>query len=372
MAVEGKKRRARKKSSALPYTIEWLPGLAARLAKLLPTFDQKQFLTEVEPELVDKTLKQRVTATARVLGRHLPKNYVQAIGVLRSLSNAIKSPMSGMFIPEFIGLHGLQELERSMGVLKQFNQIFPAEYGVRRFFTSNFAKTMEVMHIWSLESDPKTRRLAVLASRPLLPEAAPLKAVKDDRKATWPLIEALHMDPSPMVRRAVGDHLSDLIEIHPEWTSEELGKWDRFNPRTSEIIDRAIRIQFKARNPVVYFLKGFEPAAKIKIEKFELSVPKLTIGGRQGFSFQLVSEAAHGQKLAIDFRIHYLTRDGDYDQKIFRIGRTDLGPKARQKFYRKKAFRSTPRRALFPGKHTIEILVNGVIAHTATFTLIKS
>ena len=352
------------------YTAKWLVGLTNLIRRYYPNFDSDSFIKDVSPKLIERPLRQRITATARALGPYMPDDYKHALAIIREITPRIPNKMAGLFIPEYIGIYGAQDWDRSIPAIRYLTTLFPAEYGVRHFFDQDFGKALDQCKTWAEDDQSQVRRLAVMASRPKLPDATEFPMVRKNPDLTWDIIDALKTDSSQSVRRATSEHLRDIADWHPDWVIEEIQKWDLYNPKMNEIAKRATRPLYKERHPGSFAILGFDVPPQVKLENFRYKFRECPIGERQAFAFDIVSRLPKHQKLAVDFKIYYLQEDGEFETKIQRLKAFDLGPKATKKLEKKKTFRSTKRKPLFPGQHRIEILVNGTSQGAFAFNMI--
>ena len=93
------------------------------------------------------------------------------------------------------------------------------------------------------------------------------------------------------------------------------------------------------------------------------------IGGEARLSFELHSCAKRSQKLAIDYRVHYVKADGKLSGKVFKLVEKSLKAGESLSLSSKHSFREMTTRKHYPGKHKIEIIVNGQVFVTLAFTL---
>ena len=77
------------------------------------------------------------------------------------------------------------------------------------------------------------------------------------------------------------------------------------------------------------------------------------------------------QRLVIDYRIHYIRSTGKNSTKVFKLKNVDLDGNTRLKIERSQLFKDFSTRLHHPGKHLVEILVNGKVMAQAAFLLEK-
>src|SRR5690349_18404464 len=102
-----------------PSLKEWFDDsryrfLAGQLATLHPRFDQKRFLRRALDGLEERSLLQRLRRTSEAAREALPLDYRESLAVLRELAPKIDHGFVTLFLPDFVGLYGLDDFETSM------------------------------------------------------------------------------------------------------------------------------------------------------------------------------------------------------------------------------------------------------------------
>ncbi|CAN0553086.1 unnamed protein product, partial [Laminaria digitata] len=77
------------------------------------------------------------------------------------------------------------------------------------------------------------------------------------------------------------------------------------------------------------------------------------------FIFELRSRATAAQPLVVDYAVHHVKKSGERSAKVFKLKTVDLQPKDSLRFDKKHSFKPISTRVYYPGRHAIEILVNG-------------
>ena len=220
---------------------EAIECLTHNLALVLPGFDAAGFQRDAHEGLAPLSILRRGEHLARVLRRHLPPVYDDAIAILtRSLTPAL-SRTEGLglgvffYLPHvsFVTVYGLDPTENggrdpfetSMAAQYQLTRRFSAEFSMRPFLIRWPERTLARLLEWTRDPDPHVRRLCSEGARPRLPWAIRIPALIRDPRPVTPILEALRDDPEEYVRRSVANHLGDIAKDHPELAFEICERW---------------------------------------------------------------------------------------------------------------------------------------------------
>lgn len=254
--------------------------LAHNLAVVHPAFDTDGFQRDAHEGLGPLSILRRGEHLARVLRRHLPPAYDDAIAVLtRSLTPPLTCTEGfglGVFfyLPHvsFVALYGLDPAENggrdpfetSMAAQYELTRRFSAEFSMRPFLIRWPERTLARLLDWTQDPDPHVRRLCSEGARPRLPWAMRIPAFVRDPRPVIPILEALRDDPEEYVRRSVANHLGDIAKDHPELAFEICERWV---PGAGE--DRKWLIRHAVRHPA----KRGVPAA-LRLRELAKATPR--------------------------------------------------------------------------------------------------
>ena len=90
----------------------------------------------------------------------------------------------------------------------------------------------------------------------------------------------------------------------------------------------------------------------------------MTIGDAVTFSFAIESGGTTDVEAIIDYRVHYVGANGLRMPKVFKLTRRRLAPGQPAALTRRHRFEHVSIRRIRPGRHTIDIQVNGHILGT--------
>jgi 3-methyladenine DNA glycosylase AlkC len=299
----------------------------------------------------------------------LPADYPAALAVLRQLAPRITHSFVGLMLPDYVGVYGRGHFAESLVALHWFTRFSSGEFAIREFLKSDLARTLAVMERWSRDENEHVRRLASEGCRPRLPWSFRLEALVADPSPTAPILENLRADPSLYVRKSVANHLNDISREHPDWMLARLKSWDLSHPHTQWIAKRAARTLIKAGHKRTLGLFNFTGKPAVKLSDFRLAPARLTLGQALVFSFTLTSISRRPQRLAVDYLIHYVKASGGASPKVFKLCEVALEPGGRQAIGKRQTIRDFTTRKHYPGRHRLEIQINGRICARSQFLL---
>ena len=138
-----------------------------------------------------------------------------------------------------------------MKAIEFITQFITCEFAVRPFLLKYGDKMMNQMRAWSLHKSHKVRRLASEGSRPRLPWAMAIPALKKNPMPVLTILENLKNDPSESVRRSVANNLNDISKDRPGMVLKIANAWKGQNKETDAIVRHGCRTLLKHGHPEV-------------------------------------------------------------------------------------------------------------------------
>ena len=357
--------------------------IAAMIAAVHPAFDQRAFVRDALDGYDALELMPRGRKIAAALRAHLPRDFAQAVRIL--LASAAqpatlpgKNPMAAfLFMPHthFIaqwGLEqGLEHFEISMRAQHALTQRFTAEFSIRPFIERHPAATLETLRAWARDPSEQVRRLVSEGTRPRLPWAPRLRAFMRDPTPVLELLELLKDDPSLYVRRSVANNLNDIGKDHPGLLLATAARWLKDATENRRwIIRHALRSAVKRGDTGALRVLGYGTKAKVAIQGGTVSPARVKRGGAVDVQFDLASTSPRPQRLVVDLRVHYVKANGKSSPKVFKLRALELAPRARANFRKRLSLKDLTTRKHYPGRHAIEVVINGVATALGTFELL--
>lgn len=344
--------------------------LAAEISRAHPPFPADAFVEDATAGLTRLELLDRGKHIAAALARHLPPAYPDAIAVLlRSLGPAhatdelIGAGMGPFFyLPHtvFVAERGLDHFEVSMHAQRELTRRFTAEFSIRPFLARDPERTVGVLREWAHDEDAHVRRLVSEGTRLRLPWAMRVPWLDRHPERVLELLELLKDDPTSLVRRSVANSLNDLGKVHPARLFATCGAWlEGASPERRALVEHALRSAIKRGEPGALRLLGYGKTPSISIEDVRFEPRRVAIGGRVALAFALRSTARSTQSLLVDLRVFFVKANGTASPKVFKLERVELPPGGRAELAKSISLAVHTTRTPRPGRHHVEVLVNG-------------
>ncbi len=358
--------------------------MAGHLRRAWPKFDAERFESLALDGLAGLEMKARAMHLCTALEQTLPKDFGRAA---RMIEAALAPPwpderlgsadpgrdgLEGWAlwpVGEFVARHGIDLPDLGLTVLHALTQRFSAEFAIRPFIDRHPDLTLATLQRWTQDPSAHVRRLCSEGSRPRLPWGLQLKALIADPSPTLPILLALLDDPSPYVRRSVANHLNDIAKDHPalvaDWVEQHL-------PGASS--ERAALLRHACRTLVkkgdVRVLEAFGIGRPLRGEVGLTVRPKsVAIGDTLTLEVRLRSGARKTQQLAIDYAVHHVKANGQRTPKVFKGWLLELAAGEERCLVKRHSMRRVTTRSYHPGRHAVDLRVNGRIAGHAEFNL---
>jgi 3-methyladenine DNA glycosylase AlkC len=346
------------------------------LRKIIPGFRENYFIHSIfDTEWPDLELKQRTRKVTLALHQVLPSNFYKSADLIVSISNSYlkeqydKQIYPLIFLPDYIEVYGLDHFDKSMSAIEQITQLISAEFAIRPFIVKYPKETMRKMQQWSKHKSQHVRRLSSEGCRPRLPWAMGLPDFKKDPAAILPILENLKCDQSEYVRRSVANNLNDIAKDHPELVLKIANQWKNHSPETNWILKHGSRTLLKKGHNHALSFHGFDPNLKTRVGNLTLSSRKIKIGNTGAFDFIVTNNEKKKVNLRVEYAITYRTSTGKPSRKVFKVTEKEFTAGEKISFTRKQRFTDFTTRKHYPGKHDLEIIVNGKTKSALNFNL---
>ncbi|WP_297754976.1 DNA alkylation repair protein [Hydrogenophaga sp.] len=273
---------------------------------------------------------------------------------------------------EYVARRGVRDeaaARRGLACLHAITQRFTAEFAIRPIIQRHPTLALDTLSTWVQDPSAHVRRLVTEGSRPRLPWGLRLQAFVADPAPTLPLLRALQDDPSSYVRRSVANHLNDIAKDHPDlvaaWVREHLIDAPAERSALLRHASRGLIKQGHAPTLAAWGLaRGLKGEAALK-----LSAARAAVGGEIGLNVVLRSTARQPQLLEVDYAVHHVRANGGSSPKVFKGWRLSLAPGEERLLSKRHSLKPVTTRTLYPGRHVVELRVNGVSLAEAAFLL---
>jgi 3-methyladenine DNA glycosylase AlkC len=346
--------------------------LSKAFKKEYPEFKAPSFVTAVlSNEFTQLELKARIRRIAEELGNFLPADYDQACEIVMQVAPTVPE-FENWALTTYVELYGLDHFDTSVRALEELTQHGTSEFAIRPYMIRYTDRMMPILHRWARHDNEHVRRLAAEGSRPRGVWVAHIEQFKKDPRPVIKLLDKLKADPSLYVRKAVANNLNDISKEHPDVVIKTAKRWQKNqHPHTDWIIKRACRSLIKLGDPRVLELLGFTSKPRLDVIEFNLSKRKLQIGSTASIEVILKSRSKSDQKLAIDYRVHYAKANGKTSSKVFKLVEKILSAGDKLSLATRHSFKQMSTRKHFPGKHRVDLIINGIDRGSIEFSLIK-
>ncbi|MBA3972545.1 MAG: DNA alkylation repair protein, partial [Bacteroidetes bacterium] len=149
-----------------------------------------------------------------------------------------------------------------------------------------------------------------------------------------------------------------------------VNSWDKKHEHTSWIIKHASRTLIKKGDQRSLAVFDYEKSVKLKIVNWKIKKSKINSGETLMFSLDLISEKSKSQKLVIDYAIYYQKKNGGMIPKVFKLKDLVLQPSETVRISKSHSFKELTTRKHYPGKHAVEIMINGKSYGKKEFVLV--
>lgn len=337
------------------------------------------------PKLSSMELKQRVNCIQEALQEILPTDLNASFPLIKKmlappknrsgLGNSFadtfalnQEGLEGFLLwpfADYVAEVGIDHIDESLHLLKEITQRFTAEFAIRPFIDQHPESVYNQLLQWTSHESEHVRRLCSEGSRPRLPWGMKLKRAVQDPSHGIAILEKLKYDDSLYVRKSVANHLNDISKDHPELVIKIFKKWltqapSKDSMKIKWIIRHAGRGLIKAGHPEMLKILGVHQDAKLKLSKVKVTTTQLKIGESLVVSAVLSNQEGQKQDFILDYRVEYVRPKGKKSNKVFKgpKGQIAAGELNRSLQF-KVSFKNSSIRTLYPGVHTISLILNG-------------
>ncbi|WP_379087005.1 DNA alkylation repair protein [Pedobacter sp. UC225_65] len=358
------------------YSKAFYERLAFSLEKVVPAFKADKFMQAILPAaFVQMEWKERMQHTTQTLHLFMPTNYGQSAILLTSIITQLKADgfnehrLEFMFLPDYIATYGLADFENSVAALEHVTQFISAEFAVRPFLLKYGTQMTDQMLQWSTHSNHHVRRFASEGSRPRLPWAMAIPALKENPAALLPILENLKKVPSEYVRRSVANSLNDITKDNPAVVVDLAKKWKGLSKETDAIIKHACRTLLKKGHPDILSFYGLD-ASNLAVTDFTIETPVVKLGDAVTFAFSIENNDTVARYIRLEYTLYYLKNNGTLAGKVFKISEKTYQAGEKVNIKRKQSFKLITTRKFYLGQHKLSIMVNGKETENGSFELI--
>jgi hypothetical protein len=189
------------------------------------------------------------------------------------------------------------------------------------------------------------------------------------------LLELLKDDPELYVRRSVANNLNDIGKDHPELLHATARRWlhgEPGRPASAErrwIVQHALRSAVKRAEAGALDALGFGSSAQVAVTEVEIAPARAVIGDKLTVALDLTNTTAKAQTLCVDLKVHFIKASGAASAKVFKLRNVDLAPHATERLGKSISLAEMTTRKHYPGRHVVELVLNGQTRALGEFDL---
>jgi hypothetical protein len=170
----------------------------------------------------------------------------------------------------------------------------------------------------------------------------------------------------------VANNLNDLGKLRPELLVRTCTAWLKgASPERRALVEHALRSAVKRGEAGALKLLGFGKQAAVSVEAVEFLPRRVAIGDRVQLSFVLCSQSRVRQDVLVDLAVHFVKAGGRTAPKVFKLKRLQLPPGGRVALQSRISLAVHTTRVPRPGRHAVDVLVNGQARRVGSFDVIS-
>jgi 3-methyladenine DNA glycosylase AlkC len=337
----------------------------------------RRFVAAATKGLEPLELKARARHIAAALDDALPRPAARAMDVfVRALGPKLTSDggasFAGFALSAWLEAHGLEDVEAALRANYELTQRFTSEFSIRPLLEHATAPTMAALKSWARDDSEHVRRLVSEGTRPRLPWGARLRRFEDEPSPVFELLEALKDDPSEYVRRSVANNLNDHAKDHPDLVLATARRWLKdASKERRRLVEHGLRTLVKRGDARALKLLGVRGSEDLEIAG-TVTPRRAALGESVRIEARVRNAGEAEAHVVVDAKVHFLTKRDAASVKTFRLGRVDVGPGEEARVSRPLALVHRTIRTLYPGRHRVDVQVNGRLVEAGAFELVTS
>jgi len=360
------------------YSEEFYNSFSEIIGEVVPVFNAEKFKKLIfDDSWHILELKQRMRHTTLALHPFLPKEFHDAAKTIATILERLRQKnikevsLEYMFLADYIEVFGINHFDTSVKLMELLTPFTSCEFAVRPFIIKYGNKMIQQMVQWSLHENHHVRRLASEGSRPRLPWAIALPALKKNPMPILQLLDNLKTDTSEYVRRSVANNLNDISKDNPHIVISIARQWKGISYETDAIIKHGCRTLLKQANSEILSYYGLNDYSNLELSNFKIETPKVKICGNLSFSFTLHNQSNNIKTIRLEYAVYYLLNNGKHSKKVYKISERLLKSNESLNIQRKQSFRIITTRKFYAGLHKLSIIINGHEKNIDNFELME-
>jgi hypothetical protein len=170
------------------------------------------------------------------------------------------------------------------------------------------------------------------------------------------------------VRKSVANHLNDIAKDNPDVALEFARTWKGHSAEADWVVRHGLRGLLKSGHPSALSLMGQSPSKHIVVAHFAIAKKKLHLGDTLELNVQLDNTGRKEENLRLEYAIDYVKSTGKTRRKVFQWSLKPLAP-GHHHFKKSQRLVNMTTRVHYSGRHSVHVIVNGVVQSSASFDL---
>lgn len=334
-------------------------------------------LEAAEAGLAPLSVRERSDLLRDALMADLPGDYASFAATVRAALDRAPSftgwliwPVTSAVAAKAVEDGSDEAFDDALALLADLTPLLSSEFALRVLLNRDLDRAVAAIGDWTRSESAAVRRLASEGTRPFLPWAVRIPGILAAPRSTLPILHALYRDESEYVRRSVANHLNDLSWREPELVVQTAAAW-LADPGedTRRVVRHGLRTLVKQGHPGALELLGFTPA-RLDVTGPVLASDTVAIGDALAFTAAVHNLETRPAQLAIDYVVHHRKANGSLTGKTFKLTTRTLGAGETLDLAKEHSFRVITTRRYHPGRHVLELQINGVRSGRAEFAVV--
>jgi hypothetical protein len=153
-----------------------------------------------------------------------------------------------------------------------------------------------------------------------------------------------------------------VAEVARRWMTDP-------TPGRGWIVRHGLRTLVKQGHPGALAVLGFDRGSPVET-RLELSADRVEIGGKLTATIDVHNPTNTVERVVIDMRVHFVKAAGGTSPKVFKVVELEVEPGGTRTARKTVSLAQHTTRTHYPGRHTIELIVNGETRTGAVFELV--
>ena len=168
----------------------------------------------------------------------------------------------------------------------------------------------------------------------------------------------------------MANNLNDIAKDHPDMVAEVARRWMTDpTPARAWIVRRGLRTLVKQGHAGALAVLGFDHGSPVET-RLELSGDRVEIGSKVAATIVVHNPTKATVRVVIDLRVHFVKAGGATSPKVFKIAESTVEPGGSRRLRKTVSLAQHTTRTHYPGRHTVELIVNGETREGAVFDLV--